>query len=228
MFKNFAMDEKCQLYISLKDIVYSKDLTDLYVLVSLLLYGEREDKLYAYNLLKKIEGFEECLQSVPASGNVLESSREIIFNFLMGTGKAEYIYINDSLPHDCIYDYLKIDTKMIFLLMSKYFLSKEAFESPSVHLLYDDIDVKYMPLLVEKWKNKAIHIDEFINNLSSVKSHLIDGTVDIMVGNNFINKYHDKLQGASKFKIIMPHADASIMHVKHKYIPTVIYDNAIV
>lgn len=55
------MDEKCQLYISSKDIVYSKELTDLYVLVSLL-YGEREDKLYAYNLLKKIEGFEECLQ----------------------------------------------------------------------------------------------------------------------------------------------------------------------
>lgn len=218
----FGLDPSCRVYISLKDIIYSRELSDLRSILLGINSPDDDVRINSINALYKIPTIEEYVKHTNTNKDADLSVT--LLEHVLSTTLIETVYVTDAFDDNTM-NGIPIDDKPFMLKLSNNFFTPSVKESPNIYFLYDDSDKVYLDFGIEYFKDKMIHIETFIKEYKTYVSE--SGVTDILVGKNYINKYKDIIIPTKNTKVIMPEIDATIMAARHEYIPTAYYENYI-
>lgn len=225
MFENYGLDPGCRVYVSFKDVIYDRELTDFGMIIRNMRMKKEEKSKEAFDILLKIPGIDKFLLEnndlIDQGGFRDKLIKHVLENFVM-----KRVYIDNIFDDNTTKNLHHTPSDVIMLVMSDVFFTKKANNNSSLYFLYDDEDKRYIPEGLEFFKDKLIHIEEFTANPDKYTPD--DNSVyDIIVGVNYIAKYKDNINPRKNVKVIMPVVDAMMCEKLYQYTPTITYTNGI-
>lgn len=225
MFENYGLDPGCRVYVSFKDVIYDRELTDFGMIINNMLIKNEERSKEAFNILLKIPGIDKFLLE---NNDLIDQGRfrNKLIQYVLEKFIMKRVYIDGIFDDDTTKNLYRKPSDVIMLVMSDVFFTKKAINNSSLYFLYDDEDKRYIPEGLTFFKDKLIHIEEFTTNPDKYIPD--DNSVyDIIVGVNYIAKYKDNIIPRKNVKIIMPVVDAMMAEKLYQYTPTITYTNGI-
>lgn len=229
MWNNYGLDEKCRVYISLKDIIYDRELTDFGVIVNAIVNKDTPlaKKRIAQKAFYSMPGMREFIENTNLETFV--SPREQIIKHVIDNGIMKRVYYQDNFNEETMKGLDITPTDVILLAMSNTFFNKTSKVSSSIYFLFDDNDKKYIPDGLEYFKDRLINVNEFFDNYDTYTKDDGETIHDIIIGLTYLRKYYNKIKLDKKVKLIVPEVDAMIFKNDNmSFMPTLIYKNAII